>query len=492
MDRPSGPTSTATLDRTLGFTDLVLIVIGTVIGSGIFIVPATVLTQTGGAIGTSMLVWLAAGVLSLLGALTYGELGAANPSAGGLYVYIRDAFGPLPAFLYGWTAFFVISTGSVATLAVAFTGYLGQFMDVSPVMAKAIAVLVIVVIAAVNVRGTRQGANVQNWSTGLKTLAIIAMSIALLLSGQGFSGELDVWPSSLDGGVLSGIGLAMLGVLWAYEGWQYVTFSAGEARDPQRTFPRAIVFGTSILIAIYLLANLAYLAALGPAGVQGSERVAADSVTALFGPAAGKLIAAVILVSMFSAANGITLTAPRLYFSMARDGVFFQKLAEVHPRFRTPAFAIVAGSAWAALLAASGTFEQLLTYVVFAGWIFYGLGAMSIFIYRRRAPDMPRPFRVPGYPLTPILFVLASAAVVVNTMISQPGRAMVGLAVVLTGVPAYLIWRRSALRTGPKSDGPVTTVGMIVLFLLVGSSACATSASPSLAQAPSATGALPK
>ena len=200
--------------------------------------------------------------------------------------------------------------------------------------------------------------------------------------------------------------------------------------------------GTAVLIAIYLLANVAYVAALGPAGVAGSKRVAADSVTALYGANAGKLIAAVILVSMFSAANGLTLTAPRLYYAMSRDGVFFRKLAEVHPRFRTPAFAIIVSSAWAALLAATGTFEQLLTYVVFSGWIFYGLGAMSIFVYRKKMPDMHRPFRVPGYPLTPLLFILASAAIVLNTLFTQPGRALVGIAVVLMGVPAYLIWKR--------------------------------------------------
>lgn len=444
MAHPSEPRS---LDRTLGFTDLVLIVIGTVIGSGIFIVPATVLAQSDGAVGTAMLVWLVAGVLSLLGALTYGELGAANPDAGGLYVYIRDSFGPLPAFLYGWTTFFVISSGSVATLAVAFTGYLGQFMTVTPLMSKIIAVLVIIVIAAVNVRGTRQGSSVQNWSTGVKTIAILVMSVALLWRGGGLANDVPVWPASFTPGLLSGVGLAMIGVLWAYEGWQYVTFSAGEARDAQRTFPRAIIAGTAVLIGIYLLANVAYVAALGPEGVQASTRVAADSVTALFGPAAGKLIAAVILVSMFSAANGLTLTSPRLYYAMSRDGVFFRKLAEVHPRFRTPAFAILAGSAWAALLAATGTFEQLLTYVVFSGWIFYGLGALSIFVYRRRAPDMPRPFRVPGYPLTPVLFVAASAAIVLNTLFTQPGRALVGLAVVLAGIPAYLVWKKR-LRAG--------------------------------------------
>jgi len=430
------------LERTLGFTDLLLIVIGTVIGSGIFIVPATVLRQTGGALGPALLVWFIAGVLSLLGALTYGEMGAAKPEAGGLYAYIRDAFGPLPAFLYGWTAFFVIGAGSVATLAVAFTSYLRQLMPLSPVAAKIVAVLLIVVIAALNVRGTRQSASVQNLSTGLKAAAIIVMSIALLVVGGGQGNAPPAWPETVTPALLSGIGLAMIGVLWAYEGWQYVTFSAGEARDPQRTFPRAIIAGTAVLIAIYMLANVAYVAALGVDGVQRTDRVAATAVAALFGPTAGKLIAALILVSMFSAANGLTLTAPRMYYAMARDRVFFAKLAEVHPRFGTPAFAIIAGSAWAALLAASGTFEQLLTYVVFSGWIFYGLGALAIFVFRRREPDAPRPFRVPGYPVTPVLFVAASAAIVLNTLFTQPGRAIVGIAVVLSGVPAYLLWRR--------------------------------------------------
>ena len=433
-----------TLRRTLGFRDLLLIVVGTVIGSGIFIVPATVLRQTGGALGPALLVWLVAGVLSLLGALTYGELGAAKPEAGGLYAYIRDAFGPLPAFLYGWTTFFVIGAGSVATLAVAFTGYLRQFVELSATGSRVVAVLLIVLIAVINVRGTRESASVQNWSTGIKAAAILVMSVALLAVGGPGLADAPVWPAEVTPGLLSGIGLAMIGVLWAYEGWQYVTFSAGEAKDAQRTFPRAIVAGTGLLIGVYMLANVAYLAAIGVDAVQASDRVAATAVAARFGPAAGKLIAAVILVSMFSAANGLTLTSPRMYYAMARDGVFFGKLAEVHPRFGTPAFAIVAGSAWAALLAASGTFEQLLTYVVFSGWIFYGLGALSIFAFRRREPHAPRPFRVPGYPLTPILFVAASAAIVLNTLFTQPGRALVGIAGVLTGVPAYLLWRRRA------------------------------------------------
>ena len=433
------------LERTLGLRDLTLLTIGAVIGSGIFIVPAAVMRQTGGTVGPAMLVWLAAGILSLLGALTYGELGAARPEAGGLYIYIRDAFGALPAFLYGWTTFFVISTGATATLAVAFASYLDQIVPLAPALAKLVAVLVILVITVVNIRGTRQGASVQNWSTVAKVAGILVMSVALLARGDGFTGA-QVWPAAVTGDLLSAIGLAMLGVLWAYEGWQYITFSAGETRDPQRTFPRAIVVGTAALIGLYMLANLAYVAALGPERMQASDAVAAASVGALFGSAAGGMIAIIILISMFSCANSLSLTSPRVFYAMARDGVFFRKLAEVHPRFRTPAFAIAASGAWAILLAVSGTFEQLLTYVVFAGWIFYGLGAMSIFVYRRREPNVTRPYSVPGYPLTPALFVVASAGIVLNTMWTQPAQAFIGLGVVLAGVPAFLLWKRASTR----------------------------------------------
>jgi basic amino acid/polyamine antiporter, APA family len=428
------------LARTLGLRDLVLIVVGTVIGSGIFLVPSTVLRQTGGNVSIAFTVWVVAGILSLLGALTFAEMGAAKPDAGGLYVYIRDAFGPLPAFLYGWTAFFVLGSGSVATLAVAFTAYLRQLVPVSPVAANVVAVVIIAILMAVNVRGARQGSDVQNVSTAIKAGAIIVMSAVLLMMG-GDSPPPAAPVVSTETSMISGIGLAMIGVLWAYEGWQYATFSAGETIDPQRTFPRAMVVGTIFLIAIYLLANVAYLAALGADGVMASERVAADAMSAALGPAAGKVIAAVILVSMFSAANGITLTAPRLYYSMARDRVFFAKLAQVHPRFGTPALAIVVSSLWAMLLAVTGTFEQLLTYVVFVGWIFYALGGLAIFVYRRRHPDMARPFRTPGYPVTPILFVASAVAIVLNTIVSQPGRAAVGLGFMVVGVPAYFIWR---------------------------------------------------
>ena len=436
------------LARTLTKKDLVLLLVGTVIGSGIFLVPGGVVQQSGGHVGLALTVWFLGGVLSLLGALTYGELGAMNPAAGGIYVYIRDAFGRLPAFLYGWTLFFVISSGSLATLAVAFSRYLDQLIDLSPLVARLVSVLVIVIITIINVVGTRRSANVQNWTTGVKVAAIVVMSLALIAMGErlGSIGG-QAWPEIGTAALISGVGTAMIGVLWAYEGWQYVTFAAGETVDPERNFPRAMLIGTSALIALYLLPNVAYIAALGPEGVARSERVASEAVTALMGPTAGTLIAAAILVSIFSAANGLTLTAPRVYFAMAKDRVFFSRLADVHPRFGTPAFAIVVSSAWAVLLAATGTFEQLLTYVVFAGWIFYALGAASIFVYRRTRATAPRPFSVPLYPLTPLLFILAAAAIVINTLVAQPGRAAIGLAVVLLGVPVYWVWRSLAKGT---------------------------------------------
>jgi APA family basic amino acid/polyamine antiporter len=248
------------------------------------------------------------------------------------------------------------------------------------------------------------------------------------------------------------MGLGMIGVLWAYEGWQYVTFSAGEAIDPQRTFPRAIVVGTASLVGIYLFANIGYLAALGPEGVAGSDRVAAEAVGAIVGPGAAKLIAAAILVSIFSATNGLTISAPRVYYAMARDGLFFRTLGEVHPRYGTPAVSIGAGTLWAMVLAVSGTFEQLLTYVVFVGWIFYALGAACVFVLRRTQPDADRPFRVPGYPWTPMLFIVAAAALVGNTIATQPARAAIGIGVVLLGLPVYFIWRKPEASSGANQN----------------------------------------
>lgn len=415
-------------------------IIGTVIGSGIFLVPGAVLKSVGNSVPIAAMVWLAGGVLSLLGALTYGELSALRPRAGGLYIYIRDCFGALPAFLFGWTFFLVISAGTVATLAVAFANYLGEFIPLSPWVAKAISVLLILSITVVNIRGTRQSANLTNVTTAFKAIVIIAFGIILWIRGTHplFDGEAaKAHPFS----GLSGVGAAIISVLWAYEGWQYVTFSAGETINPQRTFPLAFLIGTVSLIVIYLLANAGYLAALGAAGVADSTRVAASALNVVVGSSASKIVGIVILVSMFSAANATMLAAPRVYFAMAQDRLFFQSLARIHPTYHTPAFAIGVAGSWSALLAAIGSFEQLLTFVVFIGWIFYALAASSVFVYRRREPEAVRAYRVPGYPLTPLIFIVAAVGLVANTIATQPIRAGIGLGIVSLGLPAYLFWR---------------------------------------------------
>jgi APA family basic amino acid/polyamine antiporter len=433
MPEPSRPE----LARILDSKDLAFLVVGCVMGSGIFLVPAPVLRACGGSVGIALLVWVAAGILCLLGGLTYGELCARRPAAGGLYVFVREAFGRLPAFLYGWTLFLVIGPGSVATLSVAFSTYLQEFVNLSPLARKAVSVAMIALLAAVNVRGTRQSADLQNWTTAVKAGAVFVISLLLLFRGERLFEASTGAPAGFD--LVTGVGVAMVSVLWAYEGWQFVTYSAGETLDPQRQFPRGMGLGTAVLVTLYLLANVGYLAVLGPTGVMAASRVASEAAGAVLGPVAGKLLAAVALVAMFSAANSILLTSPRVYFAMARDGLFFRHLAEVHPRFSTPAVSIVVTALWAALLAVSGTFEQLLTYVIFAGWIFYGLGAAALFVYRKREPATP--FHTPGYPVTTALFVASAVFIVFNTLVTQPREALFGTGIVLLGLPAYLFWR---------------------------------------------------
>jgi len=436
------PAAPAQLRRILGLWDLVGMIIGTVIGSGIFLVPGAVLRAVGNSVPVALMVWLAGGVLSLLGALTCGELSAMKPQAGGLYVYIRECYGSFLGFLFGWTLFFVIGSGSIATLAVAFSSYLGEFVTLSAWGMKAVAALMILVITVVNVLGTRTSANLLNVTTAIKVAAVLAVSVVLIWHGKhSVLGEVS---SAAHPANLLGFGLAMISVLWAYEGWQYVTYVAGETLNPQRTFPLAFLIGTGILITIYLLANLAYVAALGTSGVAESTRVAASALALVVSHGAGKLVAAAILISMFSAGNALILNSPRVFYAMAKDGLFFVSLSKIHPRFGTPAIAVCVAGVWSALLALTGTYEQLLTYVVFIAWIFYALAAATLFIYRRRSPDAARPYRVPGYPFTPLLFIIAALMLVGNTIVTQPVRAAIGLSIVFLGAPAYAFWRRTA------------------------------------------------
>jgi basic amino acid/polyamine antiporter, APA family len=428
--------------RTLGLRDMVLLIIGSVIGSGIFLVPGGILRQVDQSVGMAALVWVVGGVLSLLGALSYGELAAMKPEAGGLYVYIRDGFGSLTAFLYGWAMFLAIASGTVASLSVAFSTYLSAVVPLGLLTSKIVSVTVIAIVTAVNVWGTRQSSDLQNWTTLVKVLLILGVCVVLLLLGRGYSSiPAALWTEELSGSLLSRFGLAMIAVLWAYEGWQFVTYSAGEVLEPQKNFPRSLLSSVVFLIGVYLLANVGYVAALGPARAAASDTIAASAFAAVLGPSAAKIIALTILISVFSSLNSVPLTAPRVFYAMASDGLFFRKLAEVHPRFRTPAVAVAALGVWSAILACVGQFQTLINYTIFVAWIFYGLGAASVFVYRRKYPDLPRPYLVPGYPWTPLVFTLAAAALVLNVIVSTPVNAAAGLGIVALGVPAYFWWR---------------------------------------------------
>jgi len=434
--------------RTLRQRDFLYLFIGSVIGSGIFLTPGLVLEQLNGSVGFSLLAWLVGGLLSLLGALTYAELAAANPEAGGLYCFIRDGCGRLPAFLYGWCLFLVIASATIAALAHAFTRYLAEIVPLSSAGSKVIAIVMIAVVSAVNVWGTRHSSDLQNWTTLVKAGLVVLLSAVLLSLGHHAADLPPALGTTQHGfNLFSNFGLAMIAVLWAYEGWQFGTYSAGEVVNPQKSFPRAFLLGSLILIVLYLVAVIAYLVALGPAAASASTAIAADATTLVLGRWAGKLIAVTILISTFSATNSVILTAPRVFYAMANDHLFFQKFAEVHPRFRTPAVAIVALGIWSAILASAGKFAELAGGAIFIGWIFYGLGAAAIFPIRRATKNAAIPYRVPGYPWTPVIFVLVAAAIVGNSIyaaVSNPGGfkfLVAAIALFLLGTPAYFLWQ---------------------------------------------------
>lgn len=439
------------LIRTLRLRDLLLLFIGSVIGSGIFLTPGLIFRQLNGSVGLSLLVWLAGGVLSLLGALTYAELAACNPEAGGLYCFIRDGFGRITAFLYGWCLFLVIASGSVGALARAFSRYLAEIIPLSALASTIAAVAMIGVVTVVNVWGTRKSADLQNWTTLVKVGLIVLLSAVLFALGRHASDLPSAMGATQHGSnLLSNFGLAMIAVLWAYEGWQFGTYSAGEVVDPQRNFPRAFLAGSLLLAGLYMIAVLAYLVALGPAAATASDAIAATAVRVVLGPWVGKFVALTILISTFSATNSVILTAPRVFYAMANDNLFFKKLAEVHPRFQTPAAAVITLGVWSAVLACAGKFSELIGGVIFIGWIFYGLGAAAIFPIRRASQGLPIPYRVPGYPWTPLLFVLAAAAIVGNAVVQalfeplQFKNLAIAIALFLLGLPAYFFWRKRA------------------------------------------------
>jgi basic amino acid/polyamine antiporter, APA family len=309
--------------------------------------------------------------------------------------------------------------------------------------------LMIAVVTAVNVWGTRKSSDLQNWTTLIKALAVVVLSAVLLAFGHHAHEIPAALPATQHGSALfSAFGLAMIAVLWAYEGWQFGTYSAGEVIDPQKSFPRAFLIGSLLLVGLYLVANVAYLIALGPAAATASDAIAATAASSTLGPSAGKFVALAILISVFSSTNSVILTAPRVFYAMANDNLFFKKLAEVHPRFGTPANAIVALGVWSAILACASKFADLASGAIFVGWIFYGLGAAAIFPLRRKSPNAKIPYRVPGYPFTPFIFVLAAAAIVANAIVlafydpASFQHIVVAIILFLLGLPAYAFWRR--------------------------------------------------
>ena len=443
--------STTSLPRVLNLIDITSIVIGGIIGSGIFLVPADIAAEVKSPL-LMIAVWVVGGFLSFLGALALAELGAAIPQAGGIYIYLKEAFGPLLSFLFGWTLFLVIDSGAIATLAVAFSSnYLPYFIKMTPLIEKLVAVAFIVFLAAVNYIGARAGANLQNLLTFIKTAGIIGICVVIFLFAKGNPANfVEPHPSKFSLSLLSSFGVALIATFWAYKGWESASYSAGEVKHPEKNLPLGILIGLAGVIIIYILANLAYLYVLPTSAIAGSKRVAADAMLAAVGPAGATIISIIILFSILGAANQNILCSPRVYFAMAKDKLFFEGIAKVHPRYLSPHISIIAISLWSIVLSLSGTFEQLFTYVIFGEWIFFGLTVAAVFVLRKKRPELPRPYKTWGYPVTPAIFVLAAFLISLNSLIKTFWNSMAGLGIILLGIPAYFYWRRKQIKEAVK------------------------------------------
>ena len=426
------------LPRRLGLWDATCLVVGTVIGAGIFLVPTIVARRVPSASGI-VLVWVVGGILSYFGALAYAELGAAYPATGGQYVFLREAYGPGLAFLCGWTLWLVVMAGNIAGVAVAFSVYLGYFVQLTALQAKLVSLSLIAVLTFVNYRGVRLGATVQNTFTLLKLTGIAVLVGSAFASRQPSAVNFFTPPSGFS---LQDFGVALVASLVAYDGWSNLGFVNGEVRQPQRNLPRAVGIGSGVCMLVYILVNIAYLRVLPPDAIATSERVGTEVARLTMGPAGATFLSITILISIFGAANGTIMTAPRLYFAQALDGLFFRRFASVHPKYQTPSFSILAQGIWAALLAASGSYELIINYAIFCAWVFYALVVVGLLVLRRKAPGVPRPYRLWGYPVTPLAFVGVAILVLINNIFTSPLPSLAGLAIILAGIPVYLYWRR--------------------------------------------------
>ena len=482
--------------KALTLTDATMLVAGSMIGSGIFIVSADIARATNGA-GWLLLAWVVTGVMTLLGALAYGELAAMYPKAGGQYVFLREAMGPLMGFLYGWTLFVVIQTGTIAAVGVAFGRFLGVLwpaigpdlyawfpsatlntpggpiaLGLSP--QRLVALAIIWLLTWVNLRGVREGKLVQTSLTVIKTVALAALILLGLTIGHNSGATAAnfasgaVWGTdAISSAFVITFGAVLVGSLFSSDAWNNVTFAAAEVQNPAKNLPKALLYGTGLVTLLYCLANVAYLNVLPLHGVSGAatvaergiqfasqDRVATAMMESMFGGIAPTLMAAAILVSAFGCANGLILAGARVYWAMARDGLFFRKAGELNAR-AVPAWALVAQSVWTSLLCLTGTYGQLLDYVIFAALIFYALTTIGLFVLRARRPDAERPYRAVGYPVLPALYIVMATTVAVILLVADKTRtqAVSGLVLVLLGVPVYFAWRAAGART-PAPAGP--------------------------------------
>jgi APA family basic amino acid/polyamine antiporter len=441
------------LRRTLGIPSAALLVVGGIIGSGIFFTPAEVaraLPDGGWIFG----VWALGGLLALAGALTYAELGAMLPHAGGPYVYIRQAFGSLPAFLYGWMVLLMIASGAIAAVALGFAGYVARFVDVTPLGGPmGVAAATIVVLCTTNYVGIRPGIALQNVLTAAKIVALAALILGGLVLWTQLGGPIPAVDAPAPPARPSGFAAAFVAVLFTIGGWQQMNMVAGEIRDPQRTIPRALFLGILIVVAIYLGANAVYLRALGRDGLAASTAVAADAMARMMGPAGATFITVAAMLSILGFVNVAILTNSRLPYALAKDGVFLEAAGRVHPRFGTPHVAIALLGVWSLILlvGSGGRIGALLSGVVFADWIFFGLGAASVFVLRRRMPTAERPYRVWGYPILPALFVAAACVGVASSFLASLRTSLLGSAILLVGIAVFAIRNRTP--TSPAEKG---------------------------------------
>ena len=431
------------LKRVLSLMDATMINAGGIIGSGIFMVPATVALYTASS-SLFFMVWILGGVVSLFGALSVAELGAAMPKAGGQYVFLNEAYGPIWGYLYGWSAVVVINTASMAAVGVAFAEYLKFFYTISDLAVKEIAIFSIILLTIINIVDVKSGARFQNVFTFAKLGAILGVILlGLFLEGgstQNFSPLFtDRPPLSLIGP----LGLAMVAVLWTFDGWIFVTYVAGEVKNPERNIPLSLIFCMVIVVSVYLALNTVLVYVLGFDQMIGSELVMADAASKFIGGKGAAIVTIIILISLIGANNGFILTSARINYAMARDNRFFKQAAIIHPKFQSPANALIIQCIWACILTFSGTFNQLITYIIFASWIFYGMSAGAVIILRKKKPDMERPYQIPFYPWIPIIFILFAVFLTVNTILEAPRDAAIGTGLILAGLPLYYYWKKN-------------------------------------------------